>query len=99
MQAILNWLVGKRTIISAVAGAAWTALYSQGVIDQKTFEAGAAIAGFAGLVFMRLAISKPVAHLDIVPITAQVPAVLTSSTPPTPTVPSSNPNGGAPDVH
>lgn len=58
MNKLISWLDGKKTIISALAGAIWTVLFQQKFIDQNTFETGGAIAAFLGILFMRLAINK-----------------------------------------
>lgn len=58
MQKVIDFLNGKKTIISAIATAIWTALFQQGVIDEKTFQGGAVAGACLVAVFMRLAIQK-----------------------------------------
>jgi predicted benzoate:H+ symporter BenE len=58
MQKIIDYLEGKKTLISAMATAIWGALYQQHVISTETFQAGAVLGGCLVAVFMRLAIAK-----------------------------------------
>lgn len=73
MQNILSWLIGKRTIIAATATAIWGALYTQGVISQQVFQAGAVIGISISHIFLRLAmnnitmIKTPVINATVIP--------------------------------
>ena len=60
MQKIIDYLEGKRTFITAVATAIWTALWQQGLITDKAFHGGVVAGGLLIAVFIRLAMNKPV---------------------------------------
>jgi hypothetical protein len=58
MKKIIDYLEGKRTIITAVATAIWTALWQQGIITDKAFHGGVVAGGCLMAIFLRLAMLK-----------------------------------------
>jgi hypothetical protein len=67
MQKIIDYLNGKKTVISAIATAIWGALYSQHVINDQTFQAGAVVECQPGITVLHPADVKPTVDVLIQP--------------------------------